>query len=179
MAVRPCLRLFVPPPSHRAGVCTRAHVHVRACVRECGGARTACACEHVSVRTCGTKSCANTSLPAGNIIALDPEQVTPSGTSLVQSFLLVTLPVTSTSMRYDRYDTCLYVRAPRPSRHTRKCLARIGRADGRRTRRDFGAKRRRPPPRENYFSRGRVAPNYRGVRSSPVRVLARTNVTDS
>jgi len=34
----------------------------------------------------------------------------PSGTSLAQSFLLVTLPVTSTSMRYDRYDTCLHVR---------------------------------------------------------------------
>ena len=33
----------------------------------------------------------------------------PSGTSLAQSFLLVTLQVTSTSMRYDRYDTSLYV----------------------------------------------------------------------
>lgn len=41
----------------------------------------------------------------------------------MQSFLLVTLPVTSTSMRYDRYDTCLYVRARGPPRHTRKCLS--------------------------------------------------------
>lgn len=44
----------------------------------------------------------------------------PSGTSLAQSFLLVTLPVTSTSMRYDRYDTCLYVRL---GTCTRKCFA--------------------------------------------------------
>lgn len=42
-----------------------------------------------------------------DIIAPDPGlgQVTQSGTSLAQSFLLVTLQVTSTSMRYDRYDT--------------------------------------------------------------------------
>lgn len=42
-----------------------------------------------------------------NIIAPEPGlgQVTQSGTSLAQSFLLVTLQVTSTSMRYDRYDT--------------------------------------------------------------------------
>lgn len=67
----------------------------------------------VCVCTSGTKSCANTSLPTGggggeeDIIAPDPGlgQVTQSGTSLAQSFLLVTLQVTSTSMRYDRYDT--------------------------------------------------------------------------
>lgn len=42
-----------------------------------------------------------------DIIAPEPGlgQVTQSGTSLAQSFLLVTLQVTSTSMRYDRYDT--------------------------------------------------------------------------
>lgn len=78
-------------------VCTYAFVPER--VRAC-------------VCTCGTKSCANTSLPTGgrgeeDIIAPEPGlgQVTQSGTSLAQSFLLVTLQVTSTSMRYDRYDT--------------------------------------------------------------------------
>lgn len=79
-------------------VCTYAFVPASACT---------CLC----VCTSGTKSCANTSLPTGggeeDIIAPDPGlgQVTQSGTSLAQSFLLVTLQVTSTSMRYDRYDT--------------------------------------------------------------------------
>lgn len=75
----------------------------------------------------------------------------PSGTSLVQSFLLVTLPVTSTSMRYDRYDTCLYVRA-RPSSTTCKCFANSDGPSGWHTLRfrRRGASRRHP--RGNYFS---------------------------
>lgn len=58
-----------------------------------------------------------------NIIAPDPGlgQVTQSGTSLAQSFLLVTLQLTSTSMRYDRYDT---VRFPRTDTQLGRCANR-------------------------------------------------------
>jgi len=70
LAIRPCLRLFVHVASG-IGHCSHAHgVCVRVCVCVC--VRTA----SVSACTSGTKSCANTSLPAGDIIALDPEQVT-------------------------------------------------------------------------------------------------------
>lgn len=78
----------------------------------------------------------------------------PSGTSLVQSFLLVTLPVTSTSMRYDRYDTCLHVclRGPRPLRASASRIATRRTGDSART----GALRfRRDAPssaRELYFT---------------------------
>ncbi|KYN16441.1 hypothetical protein ALC57_11311 [Trachymyrmex cornetzi] len=72
LAVRPCLRLFVHVASG-IGHCSHARVHTRTeCVCVCVCVRTA----SMPACTSGTKSCANTSLPAGDIIALDPEQVT-------------------------------------------------------------------------------------------------------
>ena len=78
----------------------------------------------------------------------------PSGTSLVQSFLLVTLPVTSTSMRYDRYDTCLHVclriRGPRPLRANASRIATNGAGASR-----FRSNTPLRHPCGNYFSRTR------------------------
>lgn len=73
---------------------------------------SACTCVYVCVYFWDKELCKHefTNRRGGgeeDIIAPDPGlgQVTQSGTSLAQSFLLVTLQVTSTSMRYDRYDT--------------------------------------------------------------------------
>lgn len=72
---------------------------------------SACTCVYVCVYFWDKELCkhefTNRRRGEEDIIAPDPGlgQVTQSGTSLAQSFLLVTLQVTSTSMRYDRYDT--------------------------------------------------------------------------
>ena len=75
--------------STRARVVGHSSVSSPLCARRIGHrallTRTECVCvcacvcvktASVSACTSGTKSCANTSLPAGDIIALDPEQVT-------------------------------------------------------------------------------------------------------
>lgn len=79
----------------RTPLCPRARVRVCVCVYFWD--KELCKHEFTNRRGRGEE----------DIIAPDPGlgQVTQSGTSLAQSFLLVTLQVTSTSMRYDRYDT--------------------------------------------------------------------------
>lgn len=125
--------------STRAGVIGRSSVSSPLCARCIARTHTHTA---IHIRTRESRLCARAywdkelckhEFTSGGHYCPGPGASYPSGTSLAQSFLLVTLPVTSTSMRYDRYDTCLYVRTyagpPPPSR--RKCLANSDQLAGR------------------------------------------------
>lgn len=108
MAARSCLRLFVHIASGIAHTHTGTVYENYECVRVYFSDKELCKHEFTS----------------GGHYCPGPGASYPSGTSLVQSFLLVTLPVTSTSMRYDRYDTCLHVcLRTRTSSITRECFA--------------------------------------------------------
>lgn len=95
--------------STRAGVIGRSSVSSPLCARCIARALLA----HTRICMCAyfwDKELCKHEFTSGGHYCPGPGASYPSGTSLAQSFLLVTLPVTSTSMRYDRYDTCLYVR---------------------------------------------------------------------
>ncbi|TGZ53643.1 hypothetical protein DBV15_10278 [Temnothorax longispinosus] len=142
LAARPCLRLFVHVASGIA--------HTRTCTpRTLSTPRTTAACMYESYESVPApyfwdKELCKHEFTSGGHYCPGPGASYPSGTSLVQSFLLVTLPVTSTSMRYDRYDTCLHVclrtyavlvhyarmlreqrRTGRPARFRARCEARL------------------------------------------------------
>lgn len=152
-----------------------AHARARVWWSACG----ACVCARTRVRAyLWDKELCKHEFTSGEHYCPGPGASYPSGTSLVQSFLLVTLPVTSTSMRYDRYDTCLYVRAPLG---TRANAPRIGRADGWRGTSGFRREATRVvlPRGELFFLRKRatrqIARRARsGSRVQNVRALRRT-----
>lgn len=104
-----------PLCARRIGHCSHARVHTRT---ECVWELLVCPRVLLGQRVVQTRV-----YQRGTLLPWTRSKL-PSGTSLVQSFLLVTLPVTSTSMRYDRYDTCLHVcLRTRPSSITRECFA--------------------------------------------------------
>lgn len=144
----PFVRVFASLcTSHRASL-TRTRTHTRA--------HAVCeSCEYARAYFWDKELCKH-EFTSGGHYCPGPGASYPSGTSLVQSFLLVTLPVTSTSMRYDRYDTCLHVcLCTRPSSTTRECFANSDEPADRHVSRDFGATPTLRHPRENYFSRTR------------------------
>lgn len=97
--------------STRAGVIGRSSVSSPLCARCIVRSRVRTRESRVCARAYWDKELCKHEFTSGGHYCPGPGASYPSGTSLAQSFLLVTLPVTSTSMRYDRYDTCLYVRS--------------------------------------------------------------------